>query len=324
MPAQYVFSPQNQETPLWIEVSTLENDALIKVFMKNEQGDLIKEPSAYAQFRLSEKEGAKVPNKPWEMGSWRVDGSLLARQKARWMGPDKFLETHGGDEFKELTGKQRIDFADEDEIYSVYVGMGESLVFDKNRWRVVKPNPSSLNYPLMVVKKIEDRIMSFELWDVGGKNKVILNIIKSGEPWNTQNLTSFFKCLGARTRSQYIFEIEGERVLISPKDWLLKTSESWIKVTTAKEIDDYVNRSLSGLLFVFTGVVAKEGKPVLTGLVYNSSRTEVQEIEIPIQQQGKVTPQGKKEKIKEEDEDSDDDDDDDDDDDEDELLKGKP
>ncbi|MCP5507977.1 MAG: hypothetical protein H7A37_06730 [Chlamydiales bacterium] len=47
-----------------------------------------------------------------ELGKWRVDGTLLARQRARWYGPDMFLKRHGGDEFKDVSGKRRIDFGE--------------------------------------------------------------------------------------------------------------------------------------------------------------------------------------------------------------------
>lgn len=280
---QYQFSPNNAPTPLWIEGAVQGNEATIKVRLRHENGETIAEPSAHAQFRIAEKEGVRASGRAWEIGKLRVDGSLLARQKARWMGLDKFLERHGGEEYKSFQNKHRIDFTDEEEnTYSVYVALNDSLVWMDNKWKEVRPGQESRDYPLMVVKKIEERLMNFELWDVGGKNKVILNLLKTNEGWTAQNLTNDFKFVGARRRSQYIFEIAGERMFLSPKDWLLQTKEGWIKLSTPEQIDDYVNRKLTGVLFVFDGVDKEEEQQMLHGVMFNSGRTEMQEIKIPV------------------------------------------
>lgn len=312
-PSQYIFSPGNQETSLWIEPSSQGNEAIVNVFMKNEEGEIIREPSSSATFRLPEKDMMKG-NKTWELGKWRVDGSLLARQRARWMGQDQFLERHGGDEFGHLKNKHRIDFTtEEDEVYSIFVGLNDNLIWTDDQWKMVKPGDDTLSAPLMVVKKVEERIMSFELWDVGGKNKIVLNLIKNHEAWLPQDIQKTFKFLGARTRSQYIFELDKQRIFISPKDWLLQTEDGWVKLASAQQIDDYVDGRLKGILFVFGGLEKNESGQMLKGIMYNHSRTDSQEIEIPIQQVGKRTQiSDKKEKEEENEEDDIDVDDDDD------------
>lgn len=310
VPAQYVCQTEG-ETPLWIEVDIQGNDAVVAVAMRDENGNLIRDPTSLAEFTLNEREVARTGGRVWEMDKWRVDGSLLARQKARWMGKDSFLARHGGDEFKELAEKHRIDFSDDDANYSLYVGPNDCAIWDEGKWKVVQPGAQSLKHPLMTVKKIDDRIMTFELWDVGGKQKIPLTLIRINEPWTYQNLQEKFVFLGARTRSQYIFEIDDQRILLSPKDWLLQTEEGWIKLATAQQIDDYVDRKLTGVLFVFDGVVREEGRQILKGVVFNSARNEMQELDIPVQQ----GPGGAAiaDDFADEDEEEDDDDDDDED-----------
>jgi len=290
----YGFSPNNAPTNLWIEASLNGYDVVVKVFMKNEAGDLIMEPASHAQFTAPEKEYMRGGGKTWEIDDMRVDGSLLARQKARWVGPDLFLERHGGDEYSAMIGKQRIEFALEEDPYSVFVGLDDSLVWSDGRWKVVKPSASTLNSPLMLIKKIEERLMGFELWDVGGKGKMVLNLLKLNDKWQpqqVQQLQKKFKFIGARKRLQYIFEVDGERIHLSPKDWLLFSDDTWSKLTTPKEIDDYVDYKTPGVLFVFDEVASIEGHPVLAGVMFNESRTEMQPIELPIQQLGNSNQQ---------------------------------
>lgn len=291
-PPQYTFSKENIETPLWIEADIREDDALVKVFMKNEDGELISDPAHLAQITLKPAVQTKfgAGTEIQEIGTYRIDGSLLARQKARWHGPDRFLEKHGGEEFSLCMGKHRVDFGEEDKIYSVFVCPGDCLIWKENRWNVINPGTESLSNHLLVVKKIDERIMNFELWDVEGKNKIVLNLIKAHETVAKQNFDDAFKFVGARTRSQFVFEIDDERMLLCPKDWLVLTEDGWKKITTPEEIDAYVERKLSGPLFVFDGILRKDDRQVFLGTIFNASRTDMQTIELPIMQ-GISTPQ---------------------------------
>lgn len=301
-PNQYIFSPLNAPTPLWVETEVQGNQAIVHVSMMTEGEKVIREPKTYADFTLLEKEYVRFGGGVWELGKWRVDGTMLARQKGRWYGADKFLEKHGGEEYKDLMNKQRIDFGEGEEIYSVYVGQGNCLIWEDDRWQAVKVGKESLNHPLLCIKKVDDRVMNLELWDVDGKGKVNLNLVKATEPWVPQNLEQNFKFVGARTRSQFVFEVNKERVLLRPHDWLLFHDGIWKKLSTPKEIDDYVERRTVGPLFVFDSVEKKDDKQVITGTLFNAARTETAQVEIPMQQAycpAKGGPEDKKQKDKE-------------------------
>ena len=281
---KYTFSPQNEETSLWLEINPLHQEAQITVHMLDAKGKEVMEPEQVRTFSLPEKEFSRNMTQNWEIGKWRVDATLLARQRARWFGPDRFLEEHGGEEYQEAIGRQRIDFGEGDELYSVFVKLNDCLIYDKDRWRLVGPNDhDTLKHPLLVVKKIDERLMQLDLWDVQGKGKIGLNLLKSSENFVQQNFDQIFKFLGARTRSQFVFEIDNERVLLRPKDWLLLTDEGWKKLSTVQEIDDYVSRKLVGTLFVFDEVFRKEDKQALRGTVYNQNRTESYPVELAMQ-----------------------------------------
>lgn len=284
-PPQYVFSPNNEPTPIWMEAVAHGNQAIVKVFMRGDNGQIIREPAAYADFSLPEKEFTRFGGGAvWELDKWRVDGTLLARQKARWVGPDKFLEKHGGEEYKELINKQRIDFGEGQENYSVYVGLGDCLIWKDGRWQNVKAGEGSLQYTLMCIKKIDERVMNLELWDIDGKGKISLNLVKATEAWLPQNLEQNFKFIGARSRSQFVFEINHERMILRPHDWLLLTDAGWNKLTTPQQIDAYVERKTVGPLFVFDQVERKEDRQLILGTLFNAARTEMVSFEMPLQQ----------------------------------------
>lgn len=283
---KYLFSPNNAETSLWIDATPQDKEALINVSMKNEVGEIIRKPEQNAQFRLKEKEFIRTGLEKWELGKMRVDGTLLARQKARWYGRDLFLERHGGEEYQDFLHKQRIDLGEKEDAYSVYIGMGGALAWIDDRWKEIAVGEESRKYPLLVLNKVEDRLIKFDLWDAEGRIKVPINLIKSTDIFPPFNIEKDFKFMGSRTRSQFMFEVNNERILISPKDWFLYINNAWKKLTTPQEIDDYVNRKTVGPLFIVDDIVREDGRQVLFGTIFNSSRTEMKPIEIPLQQSG--------------------------------------
>ena len=137
--------------------------------------------------------------------------------------------------------------------------------------------------------------MNLELWDVEGKGKVNLNLLKSADMKIPATIQQNFKFVGAKTRSQFIFEINKERMTLKPKDWLLMTKKGWIKLMTPEQIDDYVNRKVTGMLFIFDGMTKKGDSQIISGTMYNASRTEAQPIELPVQQSRAISEKEKPE-----------------------------
>ena len=282
--SKYLFSKNNKETSLWIEAVPNGKEANVNVSMKNEAGKIIRKPEAHADFKLTEKAFSRIGLRNWFIDSFRVDGTLLARQKAKWYGPDLFIDKHGGDEYSDYIGKQRIDFDDGGAAYSVYVDERETLAWINKKWKKIIPGEKSRKYPLLVLRNIEDRLLKFDLWDVDGRIRTVLNLIKSRDVSGRISVEKAFKFVGARTRTQLMFEVKNERIIISPQDWLLFVNGEWKKITTPQEIDDYVNRKLIGPLFIIDGVERDDGRQILMGTVFNTSRSEQTSVEIPLQQ----------------------------------------
>ncbi len=289
-PPRYEFSTDNTETSLWVEVQPDGNNATIYVKMKNDLGEIINTPPAYASFTLAEKPIGRIDSTLWEINKLRVDGTLLTRQKARWTGLDKFIERHGGQEYGHLMGKQRIDFEDGENAYSVYVQNGDVLVWNENRWNNAVPGPDTLGKPLLVVKKVEDRLMSFDLWDNDGKAKITLNLLKTNEPPPQINALQGFKYVGSRTRSQFVFELNKERITLSPLDWLLYVDKGWRKLSTIEDIDAYVEHRITGLLFIFDGIEKRDDHQLLIGTLFNKSGSEFVHIEMVMETGSNLSP----------------------------------
>ena len=282
-PGTYIFSPDNQPTNLWIVADKDEGKSAVRVVMTDDSGKEVTEPAIRANFSLTAKDFAR-PGGAWEIGKWKVDGTLLARQRARWFGQDQFLNQHGGDEFAEQRDRERIEFGEGNDRYVVYVKAGDCLVWDGQRWQKAHPGEASRPYPLMCVHKVDDRLMRLDLWDVGGQGHVSLNLIKSKEAWAPKTYELDFKFVSARTLSQYVFEVKKERMVLRPWDWLLLTDKGWKPLVSVEDIDAYVDRKTPGVLFVFQGPIQADEKQVLRGTFYSPSRTEIYDLDFPMDQ----------------------------------------
>ncbi|MFZ0565749.1 MAG: hypothetical protein WAM28_06155 [Chlamydiales bacterium] len=277
---RYLFSPNNQPTPLWLEINGINEQSVeIKVSMIDEQGSMVTSPPELHKFSL---QATPLPNSQlmgWKLNGYRVDPTLLVRQKARWIGWDCFLEWHGGEEFAFTSGRERIDFLDGETPYSCYVRENDFLVWKEDHWEFPKPNEATLELPLLAIKKVDEKIMSLQLWPPKGKGSINLNLIRSKDRDGMPNLSQNFKFIGAKTWAQFIIECpNGDRMTLKANDWLLLTSEGWKELKTSEEIDDYVQHRLTGPLFVLDKLTKQNGQQVLIGHLFNTSRTEVQQV----------------------------------------------
>ena len=223
------------------------------------------------------------------MGNWILPSrwNTISQTKARrFLDLTDFWNTTAVRITNILSTNNALISGENENIYSVFVKLGDCLIWEQDHWKVVSPGEASLHHPLLVVKKADERLMTFELWDVEGKGKILLNLLKSTESWtmqNPQNLQRMFKFVGARTRTQCVFEINGERMVLCPFDWLLLTPKGWKKLSLEDEIDNYVKRKITGTLFVFEGISRKEERQMLKGILYSPTRTDFQSVELALQ-----------------------------------------
>lgn len=283
-PAKYSFSPDNQSTPLWIEAAPAGvNQAHVHLFLRTPDGEVLRKPVNQHQFLLPRKELNRYGNQ-WQLGSLRVDGTLLARQKARWQGIDRFLERHGGQEYSYAQDKERIDLGEGENLYSLFIDDKSCLIWKQERWRLPDPEEATQAYPLLCVKKIDPRLITFELWDLQGKGRIQINLLKTVDTPPPKQLLNSLKFLGARTLSQFLFEINGERITLRPKDWLIYKENRWELLEEPEMIQSYVDKRLNGPLFVFDQVLRAGDHQLIQGTLFNTSRSEEAEVELPLGQ----------------------------------------
>jgi hypothetical protein len=276
--ATYRFSPDNRETNLWVVPEPLEAEGEMRfeVGMSTHDGLLVTEPASLASLTLPYTPYSVRMRGAWMLGDLRVDNSLLARQRARWFGEDLFLGRHGGRGFALAEGRERIDFGESPNLYSCFVSLGESLIWKKGRWRQAA-GEKTRGYPLLHLRKLDERLAVFDLWDGEGKGKISLSLMKSRSGWAPTGGRGALRFVAAKTWSQLVLECGAQRIEVAPSDWLLFVDAGLRKLESLEEIDAYVNGALAGELLVIEGLERREGRQVLVTRVYNGARSESEE-----------------------------------------------
>ncbi|MBB64325.1 MAG: hypothetical protein CMO81_04605 [Waddliaceae bacterium] len=275
----YHFSPNNEVTPLSFELIPGEREATFTLCLVDDDGVQVKEPQELSQFILKKQDPLRARRTMWSLGNFRVDGGLFARQRMRWFGRDCFFDQHGGQEFEQYKNRQRIDVQDQNTPYSLFVSEGDFLIWKDDRWQAVLDGERTEDYPLLVLSKVDDRVMQFELWSEDGSIRVSLNLMRSHDSWNPKMVERDFRYVGDRTRSQFLLEIGSERISVQPDEWFLQTESGWKKISTVEEIDAYVAGDLRGALLALEGQnKGSQGQRAIKAHVFNPTRTEIYQI----------------------------------------------
>ncbi len=282
--SKYQFSPENGETSLWVTPSQPKDEGEIQfaVGLRMHDGTVVSEPQEHAAFTLKLAPYSAHQRMSWTLGDLRVDNSLLARQRCRWFGQDLFYARHGGETFALARGRERIDFGEEAEGYSCFIALGESLIWKDERWCNAEEGEETTAYPLLTLRKLDERLMVFDLWDAEGRGKIALSLMKSRGGWGATGMRNALRFVAAKTWSQFVLECGAQRVDVAPGDWLLFIEAGLHKLETVEEIDAFVSGELEGELMVIEGLGRHEGKGMLLAQIYNRTRSEMEERQIPL------------------------------------------
>lgn len=277
----YIFSPVKTSGGIWMKAAATGQEAQVLLYMEENESKAAAVPPV--EFKLKPEARPTIGN-AWEIGPHKVDNSFLARQKVRWVGPDLFLAHHGGKDFEHLSQKQRVDFGEKEKIYSCFVDEGDCLVWKEDRWQSAAPGVQTQGFPLLQVKRIDSRTMLINLWSPDGKYRLNQTLPRTHDLAELRKTLQNFVYLGTKRWNEWIFQVDGKRQTIKPRDWWIHHEGRWRKLATKEEIDAFVNLKIQGDLFVVDQIVQEGRERFLRGNLFNAARTKMQPIQLPIKQ----------------------------------------
>lgn len=260
------FSPQ--ATNLWFTAYPYkENLMLIRVTQDlQEEGELVLHPNR--------SRTEVVPEKIALINFFK---------EAKVWGKDKFFQQYGGDEYRHLGEKFKLELSHEKSREFFYVGSDDYFTFSKGTWKTIE-NAHDLpkRTPLAHIHFTSPGMFEIDVWDENGFAIFHGQLKEEIVPMQHFSQEQLLLNPKLRTAKQITCLIGKKRVLLKEGDWLMKTKSGWRTLKTGGDIQSYLDHTLIGELFVFDGLEIKNGQYFLKGHWFNDLHTTMQMVTFPI------------------------------------------
>ncbi len=283
------FSFSDRETPFWIEVIA-EKDGLLEaalhVQFEDDKQDLHYERIQNITFK---KQKDLSSQNFTETG---VIASIIDYLKmSRVCEADLLIEMYGGDTFTNVKGLYRMYNADIQAPF--FIKTGDLFVWREGKIEEAKNTTQGL--PLLKVKSLNEHKCEFLLWDAEGLYGKSYQIdIGKASPPLVKPQDVFLK-IHQRTDASISCQLYKHNIVLRKGDWLLCSNGKFKNLRSFDEVKDYLRYALKGELFIFDGLVKKDGITSFVGHLFNEERTQTKKVELPLSEKKKQTPLKKKE-----------------------------
>jgi hypothetical protein len=153
------------------------------------------------------------------------------------------------------------------------------LVYQDEKWKI-----SSSPLKGTVIARIENSSsggLVLEGWDSEGHVRICLPAsLHAPAKLKGEEL---FGSLRIRSERQISCLLEKQCMVLKAGDWVLKNSGRWKILRKKEERDAFLHGKLVGDLFIFDQIAQKQGQKIMQGRLYNSSRTQVVQLEVTAQ-----------------------------------------
>jgi hypothetical protein len=188
-------------------------------------------------------------------------------KKGKMWAPDLFLHQWGGDEYRDLSSKQKVEI--DGKVY--FLSVGDLLWWDENEWKVGKA--ALEDSPLAKFMSASVQGMNFEVWNPSGYSSSKINVAlqSSRAPQKAEEVITSVR---PRSGSEITCQLGKRRVIVKEGDWWIKTDRRWRSLKTAADLEAFLHHDIQGELFIFEKVENMKGKTILKGRCFDKMRTE--------------------------------------------------
>lgn len=279
---QIAFS--EERTPFWIEPILKEKDKInivLHVECLGESGEALY--SADESFCMQER-------REFAKGAALEEGELAAVEaylmNMKVYESDVLVELYGGKSFESIKG-----------FYRMCSDKGEGLFFiragDLFVWKngaLEKGSLETKGFPLLLIRSVDHQKCEMVLWGSEGLYGKPITIALGKAMPPLMKPQELFAKLRPRTAVSVTCQLRNRNVILREGDWVLCSKERIRNLRTFDEVKDYLRYALKGELFIFDGIVKKEGGTLFVGHLFNEDRTQMKRVEIPLSERKKVIP----------------------------------
>ena len=268
----------SSETLLWVKPISMNRHSVtfeVYRFLESEQKEeknqlvLSLDPEARKKsISFSQKEAAPY--------------AKMIKDTRHW-GKDRLLEAYGGDEYRNLREKEKIQIGPDDSSSVFFVSSGDFLIWEEGKWRQVSSAEIPAETPVVQIKSASPRGVDAELWDETGFFQLSLKIPPAASNRSVgKDSAPLFSSIRLRSGSQITCIAGKRRLVLREGDWLLKTSNGWRNLKRMEQIEDCIHHKLAGELFIFDGLETLQGKTLMKGHLFDPMRSQMQTISFPV------------------------------------------
>lgn len=220
---------------------------------------------------------------------------LSSIRQAKWWGSDCLFKQYGGQEYREMMQKQKVEIPGASGSQFYFLSAGDYLQWQAGLWQATSLSSVTPGCPLAYVKSISSKNMEIEVWDERGFYPQMLRL--DLQPSSKSQKTDFSNSLvRLRSSSQVTCSLGKRRFILKEGDWLLKVGKSWRNLKRSKDIEDCLQHKLRGELFIFDSIDKQQGKLFLKGSLFDEMRTQMTSVSLPISPEEHASSKGKKAK----------------------------
>jgi hypothetical protein len=201
------------------------------------------------------------------------DTEVETLQDAKWWGQDLFFREYGGEIYRPMSQKQKVEVISGKKPYVLYVEADDFLSFQQGKWKVVGDiEEASRDAPLAHVRKLTQAELEIEAWDAEGFTLFDTKLIRENSSPLRFSPESIIQGAKQRTSRQVSCKIGKKRFVLQSGDWMIQSGGNWKKLKTSGDIEMYLNHDLRGDLFAVDSI---DAKGVVTGRFFNKMRTQM-------------------------------------------------
>ncbi|HEX2580105.1 MAG TPA: hypothetical protein VHK67_06875 [Rhabdochlamydiaceae bacterium] len=262
--SRYQFASEKTDLSL-LPLPMAGSDVLLQIETPDKKEEVVLKASAFLASSLDEETYVQV------------------LKKGKMWAPDLFLHQWGGDEYRDLSAKQKVEI--DNKVY--FLSVGDLLWWDQCEWKVGKAVLQDA--PLAKFVSSSGQGMHFEVWNPTGYISSSIEIaLQSSKP--PQKAEEAITSVRPRSNSEITCQLGKRRVIVKEGDWWLKTDRRWRSLKTAEDLEAFLLHDIQGELFIFEKVENMKGKTILKGRCFDKMRTESLPISLVVNTEKKSPP----------------------------------
>lgn len=197
---------------------------------------------------------------------------VQALKQGKTWAPDIFLSQWGGEEYRLLGKKNKIEIGGR--VY--FLAVGETLWWDGEEWQAGEPDPSApLAAPLAQLTAFSESGSQLEVWNGPGFDSSVIEIpLERGiSPLKADETITAVR---PRAPGEITCQLGKRRVIVKEGDWWVKTERRWRPLRTVEDLEAFLHHKIQGELFVFEKIEQTKNQIVLKGKSFDKTRSQTE------------------------------------------------